>query len=218
MLYGELQTITLESGETIDGFKITVPEPPKAAIVRLPTASEMADRLSRQKSIRRNLGRRKSETEFLQDPKADLDLFNKIQVKLIKGDPFDEFEAGTAIGKLTRAEPDSCERNGEGYVVTLKTPFGKVTHHLNIPTARDLSFYRRAALKSTDLPHGQEELRYPVEPACALYDAVVRKVDGFEGYAAGYRISDIPPHHKSNAVVELVQALDELDTDLSPNS
>jgi len=40
----------------------------------------MLDRLDQQKSIRRTLGRRKSQTEFVPNPKADLDLFNKIRL------------------------------------------------------------------------------------------------------------------------------------------
>ena len=80
MLYGELPTVQLDSGEEVRGVKVRVPNPPKLAILRLPTSQEMLDRLDQQKSIRRTLGRRKSQTEFVPNPKADLDLFNKIRL------------------------------------------------------------------------------------------------------------------------------------------
>ena len=75
--------------------------------------------------------------------------------------------------------------------------------------------YRRTVVSSTDLPHGQEELRYRIEPSVGLYDSVGTKV---EGYAAALKPADVPPHHKSAVVVELVQAIDDLDPALDPNS
>ena len=86
---------------------------------------------------------------------------------------------------------------------------------MNIPTQRDITVYRRLMVSSTDLPHGQEELRYRVEPAMDLYDAVADKI---EGYADGFTVADVPPHHKQAVAVELVQAIDDLDPALDPNS
>ena len=83
-----------------DGITIRVPNQPKTARVRLPTKDEMLGRLAQQKSIRRNLGRRKSKTEFVPNLPADLALFNQIRLDK-EGPEFDEFEAGTVIGKLT---------------------------------------------------------------------------------------------------------------------
>ena len=48
-----------------------------------------------------------------------------------------------------------------------------------------------------------------------LYDSVVTKI---EGYAASFKPADVPPHHKSAVIVELVQAIDDLDPALDPNS
>ncbi len=195
------------------GITIKVPNPPKAARVRLPTNDEMLGRLAHQKSIRRTIGRRKSQTEFVPNPQADLALFN--QIRLDKdGTEFDEFEAGNAISKLTYCEVTGCERVGDEYRITLKTPFGDTTHTMKIPTQRDVTVYRRTVVSATDLPHGQEELRYRIEPAVDLYDSVVSKA---EGYVDGLKISDVPPHHKSAVAVELVSALDDLDPSLDPN-
>jgi hypothetical protein len=196
-----------------EGITIRVPNPPKTAHLRLPTSQEMLDRLAQQKSIRRTLGRRKSQTEFVPNPKADLDLFNRIRLDK-DGPEFDEFEAGNAISKLTFCDVTDCERAGDEYRVTLKTPFGVTVHTVKVPTQRDITIYRRTVVSSTDLPHGQEELRYRIEPAVELYDSVVSKI---EGYAASFKPADVPPHHKSAVVVELVQAIEDLDPALDPN-
>ena len=200
-----------------EGIRIRVPNPPKTAMVRLPSSQEILDRLAQQKSIRRNLGRRKSRTDFVPNHAADLALFNAIRLDKGAADfqEFDEFEASTAISKLTFCDVTECVRVGDEYRITLQTPFGDTAHTMKIPTQRDIMLYRRLVVASTDLPHGQEELRYRTEPAVELYDAVVSKA---EGYAPDRKITDVPPHHKSAVVVELVQAIDDLDPALDPNS
>ncbi len=196
------------------GITIRVPNPPKTAQLRLPTNEEMLERLDQQKSIRRTIGRRKSQTEFVPNLKADLDLFSKIRLDK-DGAEFDEFEAGNAISKLSFCEVTDCHRAGDEYRIALRTPFGDTVHMVKIPMQRDITVYRRMVVSSTDLPHGQEELRYRIEPAVDLYDSVVTKI---EGYAASFKPADVPPHHKSAVVVELVQAIDDLDPALDPNS
>jgi hypothetical protein len=204
-MYGDIPT---------EGITIRVPNPPKTAFLRLPTNQEMLERLDQQKSIRRIIGRRKSQTEFVPNLKADLDLFTKIRLDK-DGAEFDEFEAGNAISKLTFCEVTDCQRAGDEYRVTLRTPFGETIHQVKIPTQRDITVYRRTVVSSIDLPHGQEELRYRIEPCVGLYDSVVTKI---EGYAGSLKSADVPPHHKSAVVVELVQAVDDLDPALDPNS
>ena len=213
MLYGDLPTVHLDTGD-VSAVVIRVPNPPKTALLRLPTNEEMLERLDQQKSIRRTIGRRKSQTEFVPNLKADLDLFNKIRLDK-DGAEFDEFEAGNAISKLSFCEVTDCQRAGDEYRVALRTPFGETVHVVRIPTQRDITVYRRTVVSSTDLPHGQEELRYRIEPAVGLYDSVVTRI---EGYAGSFKPADVPPHHKSAVVVELVQAIDDLDPALDPNS
>ena len=212
MLYGNLPTAHAEGGD-IQGVTVKVQNPPKSAVLRLPTNQEMLDRLDQQKSIRRTLGRRKSKTEFVPNLKADLDLFTQIRVDK-GGAEFDEFEASNAISKLTYCEVTDCQRAGDEYRITLKTPFGETVHSLRIPTQRDITIYRRTVVSAIDLPHGQEELRFRIEPAVELYGAVASKI---EGYAESFKPADVPPHHKSAVVVELVQAIDDLDPGLDPN-
>ena len=61
--------------------------------------------------------------------------------------------------------------------------------YLRFPTQRDITVYRRTVVSSTDLPHGQEELRYRIEPAVDLYDSVGTKI---EGYAASFKPANVP--------------------------
>ena len=213
MLYGELPTVTID-GVELKGVTVKIANPPKTAVLGLPTNQQMLDRLDQQKSIRRSIGRRKSQTEFIPNLKADLDLFTKIRQDK-SGAEFDEYEAGNAVSKLTYCEVTECQRDGDEYQITVKTAFGETLHKVGIPTQRDIAIYRRTVVSSTDLPHGQEELRYRIQPAATLYDAVAR---GIEGYAEGFKPAEVPPHHKSAVVVELIQAIDDLDPAIDPNS
>ena len=213
MKYGELPEVKAENGESISGVLVRVANPPKTAVLGLPTNQQMIDRLDQQKSIRRSIGRRKSQTEFIPNLKADLDLFMKIRQD--KGAEFDEYEASNAVSKLTYCEVTDCQRAGDEYQITVKTPFGETVHTVGIPTQRDIAFYRRMVVSATDLPHGQEELRYRIGPAVSLYDSVAQ---GISGYAESFKPADVPPHHKSAVVVELIQAIDDLDPALDPNS
>lgn len=213
MLYGDLPIVKREGGD-LHGVTVRNPNPPKTAILRLPTNQELLERLDLQKSIRRTIGRRKAQTEFVPNRKADLDLFNKIRVDS-GGEEFDEYEAANAISKLTFCDASDCQREGDAYRITLDTPFGTTSHVVNLPLQRDVTIYRRTVVSATELPHGVEELRYRTEPAMTLYDSVVIKI---EGYSASFKPADVPPHHKSSVVVELIQALEDLDPAIDPNS
>jgi hypothetical protein len=194
------------------GVTVKVANPPKTAVLGLPTNAQMLERLDAQRSIRRSIGRRKSQTEFVPNLKADLDLFNKIRQD--KGSEFDEYEASNALAKLTYCEVTDCAQSDDEYRITLKTAFGETVHTVRKPSERDKTVYRRSVVSATDLPHGQEELRYRIEPAVALYDSVAAKI---EGYIANYKPADVPPHHKSAVVVEVIQSMDDEDPLIDPN-
>ena len=213
-MYGELPEIQTSTGETIHGFPVQILRPAKTAVLRLPTNPEMSGYLNQQKTLYRDLGRRKGQSESVPNPKSDLDLFTRIRID--KGPDFDEAEAARAIGLLTRQRVTKCEREGETYRVTLLTVFGATEHVVNIPFEKDLAVYRRTVFKALDLPHGVEERRYPPEAAVRLYDATVVSISG---YVDSIKAADVPPHHKSSIVLELVSAVGDLDPELpDPNS
>ena len=170
MLFGELPEIRTTEGEPVRGFPVQILRPEKTAALRLPTNHEMRDYLSQQKTLYRDLGRRKGQSESVPNPKSDLDLFNRIRID--KGPEFDEAEAARAIGLLTRQRVTKCEREGEAYRIKLLTVFGETEHVINIPFEKDLVVYRRNVFKAIALPHGVEERRYPPEAAERLYDAI----------------------------------------------
>ena len=158
-LYGELPEIQTSAGDAIHGFPVQILRPAKTAVLRLPTNQEMIDYLNQQKTLYRDLGRRKGQSESVPNPKSDLDLFNRIRID--KGPEFDEAEAARAIGLLTRQRVTKCEREGEAYRIKLLTVFGETEHVINIPFEKELAVYRRNVFKAIDLPHGVEERRYP---------------------------------------------------------
>ncbi len=214
MLYGELPEINTTAGEPVHGFPVQILRPEKTAVLRLPTNQEMRDYLSQQKTLYRDLGRRKGQSESVPNPKSDLDLFNRLRID--KGPDFDEAEAAKAIGLLTRQRVTKCEREGETYRVTLLTAFGETVHIINIPFEKDIAIYRRNVFKAMGLPHGVEERRYPPEAAERLYDSAIVSVSG---YVDTIKPADVPPHHKSAVDLELVSAIGDLDPDLpDPNA
>src|ERR1035441_10537781 len=150
-LYGELPEIQTSTGEPIHGFPVKILRPAKTAVLRLPTNPEMRGYLNQQKTLYRDLGRRKGQSESVPNPKSDLDLFARIRID--KGPDFDEAEAARAIGLLTRQRVTKCEREGETYRVTLLTVFGATEHVVNIPLEKDLAVYRRTGFKDLHLPH-----------------------------------------------------------------
>jgi hypothetical protein len=94
--------------------------------------------------------------------------------------------------------------------------FGETQHVVNIPFEKDLAIYRRNVFKAIDLPHGVEERRYPPEAAERLYDATVVSISG---YVDSTKPTDVPPHHKSSVVLEVVSAIGDLDPELpDPNA
>ena len=124
---------------------------------------------------------------------------------------FDDAEALKAINDLLFHRLESCERDGEHYIVVLRTPFGPVTHTVSIPFERDQAEYRRTVVKVRDLPHNVSEWRFPPDVPIKLYEKIRLSVDG---YAPS---TDVPPHHKRAVVSELVSTLASLDPSSDPN-
>lgn len=213
MPYGKLEPIETDSGEKIPGFPVLIEASAagrKTAVLRLPTSQEILTYMSAYKQIYRDLGRRQGEAEDTPTPEADLKLFEAI--RLDKGLEFDADEAQYALNLIMRHKVDSCERDGQTFIIKLKTIFGPTAHVVNIPFQKDLAEYKRNVYKSRDLPHGMEERRFPPDVPCKLYDKVVASSTG---YVDG---TDVPPNHKRSVVMELVNTLASLDPSMDPNS
>lgn len=215
MLYGALPPVTLSDNSVVPGIVFRIPNPPKKAVLRLPTTEEMTSLLDKRRAIRRSLGRGKTQSDWITNHKAYLEIFNKIRLDK-DGPEFDEFEATTAVGKLTDYDVVGCDETDAEFRISLKTPFGTVTHVVGKPSEQDAFVYRRYQNPSTDLPFGQEEVRYPAAPAIAFYDAIAHSV---EGYMDGIAPKDVPPHHKvAVAAVVSHRSNEATDLALDPNS
>jgi hypothetical protein len=209
-MYGELPIIKTSDGQEVPGFPVSIQNPPKMCVLRLPTSEQIMTYMRAQKSVYRDLGRGQGEGEDLPTPQADQKLFNAIRIDK-DGDEFDDAEALYAISQILLHRVVKTERDGQQYEVTLKTLFGDTTHTIEIPFQKDMAEYRRGIYKSRDVGRNVEERRFPPEVPVKLYDKFVRSS---EGYAKN---EPVPPHHKRSVVAAVVSALVELDPFIDPN-
>lgn len=224
-MYGELPDINID-GVAGKGYPVELQlhhaGGSQIAILRLPTTDELLSYLAAQRSLYRDLGRRTGESEEVPTPKADQALFRAL--RLDKGVEWDDAEALYAIGIITRHRVESCEREGQQYVVKLSTMFGQTTHTVSIPFQKDMAEYRRNVYKPRDLPHNLEERRFPPEVPVKLYDKIVVAQSGYAPGGGlditkhGTLTDAVPPHHKRAVIAELMSALTLLDPSLDPNS
>jgi len=122
-MYGELPDTTF-NGTTTRGLLVSIQNPPKSALLRLPTNDELLVYMQAQRSLFRDLGNRKTETESVQTPKADQALFRAVRLDQPTDDSleFDDAEALKAINDLLFHRLESCDRDGEHYILVLRTP------------------------------------------------------------------------------------------------
>jgi hypothetical protein len=204
MLYGELPVE--------GGFLCRTRFPKKEARLRLPNSAEILERLRSQKTLRTPGGRGQATTEPVLNDAADLALFAKLRVDQ-NGAEFDAAEARAILGDLLSCESVNCEPEGDGFAVTLKTPFGEILHIVRMPFERDMAVYRRTVFVQKDLARGKEELRWNPDAAVKLYDSLEPKSDGYA------KDTPVPPHHKFAVAGEVARAMAEMDplVDVGPN-
>ena len=81
LMYGELPLIDSADGsKQIAGYPVKIIRPAKTAVVRLPTTEEMMTYMAAQRSLHRDLGRRKSEGQSVPNPESNLTLFKAIRL------------------------------------------------------------------------------------------------------------------------------------------
>jgi hypothetical protein len=211
MLYGELPEVKLNGSEPLRGILVKIRNPPKTAVLRLPTTQEMLARLGQVKLLRTLQGTRAPKLEWAIDPATTRTFFETL--RLDKGPEFDEDEIAKAVVKLTYCQVTDCEV-GDEYRISLATSMGDTVHILGDPTMADLAACRRKIVSTRSLGHGREESRYPPEPVVGLYDKVAQSI---EGYANSYTAKDVPPDHKYAVAMALMNKLDEVDA-VDPNS
>ena len=232
-MYNDLPTLTTADGQQTTGFPILIrnsPTGPKTAVLRLPTSAELLDWFAQQKDVIKTLGRGQTEEVAALTPKADQRLFRTIRIDRLAGADtgdgagmgveFDDDEALYALGQITRHRVESCERDGQTFVVVLTTTWtDRLTHTVRIPYESEISKYRRAAVTVRSLPNGYIEQRLNVGAAVELYDSILVSADGYgAGSVVGSVAGSVPPHHKRTVIVKLLTELSLLDPALDPNS
>ena len=192
----------------------------KAVSVRFPTDDEFASRQRKMKTIISRQSGGSSTTETQGQEAADMDLLSKITkgengevIAQPDTEACDEFEAGKVLGKLTEAESQEAERDGEYIVVPVKVLGGVITRHtVRMPSEKEIRKYRKGAFSFIDLRHGKQELKSNLLAIGDFYDLL--KVQT-EGYAPGVKV---PLVHKVPVISELMSVLDDLDNQEDPNS
>jgi hypothetical protein len=177
----------------------------KQCEVRFPTDAEWAAWAKSQRTVRHFLGRGKSQSEELELPKINAELFEKIRVDK-DGPVFDEAEAGMVIGRVERCTVASVEREGDNYRMAMKVPGAKVEHVLRMPTAKEMQEHERAST-SVVAARRSVETRAFLEPSGLLYDKLHISHDGYAG--------EVPIVHKAAAVSEVIAQL-AIDGDEDP--
>ena len=169
----------------------------KRCEVRFPTDEEWCAWARAQRTIRHFLGRGKSQSEDVDLPKINADLFKKIRIDK-DGPEFDDAEAGMAIARVERSQVTDILREGVNYRIEMKVPGARVTHVLRMPTAKEMQDHERAST-TVVAARRSVETRAFLEPSGALYDKLHLSHEGYAGA--------VPIVHKSAAVSEVIAQL-----------
>jgi hypothetical protein len=169
----------------------------KSCTVRYPTDEEWCAWARAQRTIRHFLGRGKSQSEDVDLPKINAELFKKIRIDK-DGPEFDDAEAGMVVGRVERSQVTDIQREGVNYRIDMKVPGARVTHVLRMPTAKEMQDHERAST-SVVAARRSVETRAFLEPSGALYDKLHVSHVGYAG--------EVPIVHKSAAVSEVVAQL-----------
>jgi len=234
-MYGELDPIETVSGNEVPGIPVVIRNPHKTAVMRLPTSEEIAAYTASIRTLVYRLGRGISRSETVPNRDAERKLFESIRLDK-SGTEFDEYEIRYAINLALFTDTDPYERDGDEYVVKVKTPWGTTVHRCRMPITREIQEYREGVIRSRELRHSTEEQRYPPDVPVAFYDSIIVSVEGyslqynvptgstngashaFTGEELKAFLSKIPPHHKRQVAAEVSGALYDLDPEINPNA
>lgn len=172
-------------------------------VVSFPTDEQWIRRMYNAKMQVKPLGRGKSMTETLNAEKINFELFQQIKKS---GDDLDEFEASKVIDRLSRCEIIDSVREGAQFSVTTLIPGAKAVHKLCMPSAKQVTQYRRNVVTIIDGRRGAQEIRMNLAPAGELYDALLIEV-------SGYQDNYVPVIHKSAVVSEVLALLENEEDD-----
>jgi hypothetical protein len=178
----------------------------KEATVRFPSDSEWCERARKIRSVRRFLGRGKSESQNLDSAAINLELFERIRQDK-DGVVFDAAEASAVLAKLDRSTVEACEREGDNFRIILKVPGTTTEHLVRMPTRKEMDRHEAGSVKVTGARRAQE-IREFLEPSGDLYDAITKESVGYDG--------PVPIVHKVAVVAEILMQMAVEDEDALP--
>lgn len=187
--------------DTTQDIKINYPLPTGKVevVVSFPSDEQWCARQAKMKLKSQNLGRGKSTTEVSGTERVNAELFDQIVKSEVPG--LDEYDKSVVIERLSRSSVSDGFNNGNGYEVKLKVPGGEVTHVLNMPTAKQVNLYRRAAIRVVDGRRGAQEIVINLNASGDLYDKLVVSATGYVG--------EVPIIHKSTVISEVLTMLED---------
>ena len=188
-----------DSGITI-ALHLRTPAGVKNVRVRFPSDEEWTERQRRRKIIIKQLGRGISETIIGNAEEADAVLLAKIRVPEENAPEVDAFESNRIIEQLSQVEVDDVVQVGDSFRVTLRVLGGTVVHLLKMPSAKDVTEYRRGFARVLDLPYNRQELTINLAAGGALYKKLIASTEGYAG--------EPPIIHQAGAVKAAIDALD----------
>jgi hypothetical protein len=192
------QTAVFDATRAI-ALKIPGPDGGKTVRARFPSDEEWTERQRRRKVIVKQLGRGSSETTMVGGEEVDAGLLAKIRTD--DGHPaVDQYEASRIIQELSECDIDDVVPAGDAFRISLRVPGGNTTVVVGMPSAKDVTEYRRGFATVLDRPYGRQELTINLRVAGDLFKKLVQAV---EGYA-----EDVPIIHQAAAVKGAIEALD----------
>ena len=187
----------LFSAKRIYGIPIPGPEGTTVYRVRFPTDEEWSERARRLITVRRNLGRDATHSDYKDELPIDLELVEKLLAD--EDQKLDDWTAKTILDVLLNCDTGQFEQGeGEGYYVIEMMVLGcHVKHRLKCPTPKQAGEYNRGAFRTMGR-RNTLEIRLPLEPSGELWSQLLISVDGYENDG------EVPIIHKRAALDEMI--------------
>lgn len=189
---------TFDTGRPIS-IRLRSAQGEKLVTVRFPTDAEWMERQRHRKVIIKQLGRGMSETTIQSSEEFDGSLVAKLRTEA-DGTEIDPFEATYILNELSQADVDDVSQEGSAFRVTIRVPGVMVEHLVAMPTARDVTQYRRGAARVIDLPYNRQRIDVNLTAAAELYARIKQET---KGYAAS-----VPIIHQAVVISAVVEALE----------
>lgn len=180
----------------------------KSVTLRYPTDDQMARYQARVKIVTKRVGRDGTTTDIQGVEAAALELWEAIRVS---GDDLDEFEAAYVVERLTTAEADEVEREGDDFRIHLDLIGGMRTSHL-----------LRAPKIAEERKHDRRAISVIRRGASTEIKTDIRAFGDFYGllakHAEGYVNGAVPIGHKVAVVERLMREVRAAEQEPEPGN